>query len=262
MIRSVSYSKKDKKGAKDVQIIQDLDLPDTLVLGDPIRLHQVLGNLVSNALKFTEVGSVTIGARMVLETPEALTMHFWVKDTGIGISPSQLEKLFIPFSQADASTARKYGGSGLGLSICRSLVENLMHGRIGLESEENVGTTAWFIITFPKAPEAAPTVTSADDRIQPDTVPRRAETQPIVPQKPSEDKSETPRAAIRLCIAEDNPINQKIAINFVKKLGFPNVDAYENGMAAVEGIRQKARDGTPYSLVLMDCQMPVLDVSP
>lgn len=229
-----------------------------LIYGDPIRLHQVLGNLISNSLKFTEDGSVTIGARLDSETSEKATLTFWVKDTGIGISPEQKAKLFQPFSQADTSTARKYGGSGLGLSICKSLIETMMKGKIELESEQNVGTTAWFSVTFEKA---KPNVTPGDPRGLPDSFSRRSSDN--VNREPSPnpylDLSLIPKDQLRVCIAEDNAINQKIAIQYVQRLGYNKVVAYDNGLKAVEGLRQKAKEGTPYHIILMDVQMPVMD---
>lgn len=223
-----------------------------------MRLHQVLGNLIGNSLKFTEKGSITVGARTEWETKEAVKLNFWVKDTGIGIPPQQLVKLFKPFSQADASTARKYGGSGLGLSICKSLIESMMGGTIQLESKENEGTTAWFTVTFPKA---NPEVSAGDTQNGSDRDPttRRVESSGAENVTAYSDFSQIPREQLRICVAEDNPINQKIAIQFMERLGFNHVDAYDNGLAAVEGMRRKARDGQPYHIVLMDVQMPVLD---
>jgi signal transduction histidine kinase len=258
VVRSVSYSNRDKKNVRNVEILQDIDLPQSLIFGDPVRLHQVLGNLVSNSLKFTENGSITIGARTDWETSEQVKLTFWVKDTGIGIPPQQLVKLFKPFSQADASTARKYGGSGLGLSICKSLIESMMGGKIQLESVEGEGTTAWFTVTFPKAKEAiAGDIQNGVD--QQDSIAKHARTERARSNTPYSDFSHIPRDQLRICIAEDNPVNQKIAVQFMKKLGFKYVDAYENGQQAVEGLREKATAGQPYHIVLMDVQMPVLD---
>lgn len=262
VVRAVSYSNREKTSKKNVRIVQDINLPPMLIYGDPIRLHQVLGNLISNSLKFTEDGSITIGARLDSETDDKATLTFWVKDTGIGISPEQKAKLFQPFSQADTSTARKYGGSGLGLSICKSLVETMMKGRIELESATNVGTTAWFEITFDKA--TRPEVTAGDAQKQPglqesfvrrtsDVVSRDASPNPYL------DLSQIPKEQLRVCIAEDNAINQKIAIQYIQRLGYTKVDAYENGLVAVEGLRQKAKEGQPYHIILMDVQMPVMD---
>lgn len=261
VVRAVSYSNREKASKKNVKIIQDIHLPPMLIYGDPIRLHQVLGNLIGNSLKFTEDGSITIGARVDSETEEHAKLTFWVRDTGIGIPPQQLTKLFKPFSQADASTARKYGGSGLGLSICKSLIETMMHGQIELDSEEGVGTTAWFSVTFDKAkPEVSagdvqqlhmPQI--VDKRQAPHNPPPEASPTPYM------DLTQIPKDQLRVCIAEDNLINQKIAIQYVKKLGYVKVDAYENGLKAVEGLREQANKGMPYHIVLMDVQMPILD---
>lgn len=260
VVRAVSYSNREKTSKKNVKIVQDINLPPMLIYGDPIRLHQVLGNLIGNSLKFTEDGSITIGARLDKETEEHATLTFWVRDTGIGIPPQQLAKLFQPFSQADASTARKYGGSGLGLSICKSLIEIMMKGKIQLESEETVGTTAWFTVTFEKAKSdvaAGDVQSKSPPPIDRYSLP--APSDQIVSANSYLDLSEIPKEDIRICVAEDNPINQKIAIQYVQRLGYPNVSAYENGMKAVEGLRQKAKEGKPYHVVLMDVQMPVLD---
>ncbi|KAK8862425.1 histidine kinase HHK1p [Apiospora arundinis] len=261
VVRAASYSNREKTSKKNVKIIQDINLPPMLIYGDPIRLHQVLGNLISNSLKFTEDGAVTIGARIDSETAENATLTFWVRDTGIGIPPEQLIKLFQPFSQADASTARKYGGSGLGLSICKSLIETMMKGRIELESEENIGTTVWFSVTFDKA---KPEVSAGDAQTihMPQIIDKpqktsKSSTNP--PPNPFMDLTRIPKDEIRVCIAEDNLINQRIAIQYVRKLGYTKVDAYENGLKAVEGLREQAKSGNPYHVVLMDVQMPILD---
>ncbi|KAM0216311.1 hypothetical protein ACHAPA_002123 [Fusarium lateritium] len=261
VVRAVSYSNREKTSKKNVKIVQNINLPPMLIYGDPIRLHQVLGNLIGNSLKFTEDGSITIGARLDKETKEHATLTFWVRDTGIGIPPQQLAKLFQPFSQADASTARKYGGSGLGLSICKSLIETMMKGKIRLDSEENVGTTAWFTVTFEKAkPDVAAgdaqtkTAPSVDRYFAANSPQERADSP-----NPYLDLSKVPKDEIRICVAEDNPINQKIAIQYVQRLGYKGVQAYDNGLKAVEGLRQKAKEGMPYHVVLMDVQMPILD---
>lgn len=261
VVRSVSYSNRDKKSSKNVEIVQDISLPQALIFGDPVRLHQVLGNLIGNSLKFTENGSITVGARTDEDTKDSVTLTFWVKDTGIGIPKQQLAKLFRPFIQADASTARKYGGSGLGLSICKSLIESMMGGRIQLESTENQGTTAWFTVTFPKANSEASAGDSQERAAlkEPVTKPEFGEQRMGISAPPHADFSNISRDELRICIAEDNPINQKIAIQFMDKLGFGHVDAYDNGLAAVEGLRTKAKEGTPYHIILMDVQMPVLD---
>lgn len=266
VVRAASYSNREK--TERVKIIQDINLPTMLIYGDPIRLHQVLGNLIGNSIKFTESGSVTIGARVEQELEDKVRLMFWVEDTGIGIPPQQLARLFQPFSQADASTARKYGGSGLGLSICKSLIETMMHGKIMLESRENAGTRAWFAVTFDRVSAdaslgdggatqpASPASVGTNDSSPPmDTSESEAGASP----NPFLDLTRIPKEELSICIAEDNPINKKIAIQYVRRLGYPNVDAYENGEKAVAGLREKAAAGTPYHVILMDVQMPILD---
>ncbi|TDZ34781.1 Two-component system protein A [Colletotrichum spinosum] len=260
VVRAVSYSNKQKAQRRNVSIIQDIRLPPMLIYGDPIRLHQVLGNLINNSLKFTEDGSITIGAQVDSETKDKATLSFTVQDTGIGIPQQQLVKLFQPFSQADTSTARKYGGSGLGLSICKSLIETMMKGKIELDSQEGIGTTARFSVTFDKAKSD---VSAGDAQQLKSPAPTEHSASPVSMRLSSPnlflDLSTIPKDKIRICVAEDNPINQKIAIQYAVRLGYTTVDAYENGLKAVEGLRQKAKEGRPYHVVLMDVQMPILD---
>ncbi|KAF8851993.1 hypothetical protein BDZ45DRAFT_807847 [Acephala macrosclerotiorum] len=253
LVRAIPAVSKSK--SQDVSIVQDIDLPRSLVYGDPVRLHQILGNLIGNSLKFTEKGSVIIGAKSEWETESATCLTFWVQDTGIGISAQQLHRLFIPFSQADPSTSRKYGGSGLGLSICKSLVES-MGGTIKLDSTEHVGTTVSFSITLRKAGGEDTVGDTPVEATRRHTVSAKT---PTTTTMNFSELSEMPLSQLRICIAEDNIINQKIALQFLKKLKFQEVDAYNNGLEAVEGIRKKAKQGRPYHLILMDVQMPVLD---
>ncbi|KAL2755148.1 hypothetical protein ACRALDRAFT_2035796 [Sodiomyces alcalophilus JCM 7366] len=261
VVRAVSYSNRQKAQQKNVTIIQDIRLPSMLIYGDPIRLHQVLGNLINNSLKFTENGSVIIGAYVEHETSDKVSLTFKVQDTGIGIPSDQLKHLFQPFSQGDASTARKYGGSGLGLSICKSLIETLMKGEIKLESQEGVGTTASFSVTFEKAKPDVNVGDAHAARLPPliDRFTALPTAQLEQSLNPFFQLTTIPRDQIRICIAEDNAINQKIAMGYSYRLGYKTVDTYENGMKAVEGLRQKAEEGQPYHVVLMDVQMPVLD---
>ncbi|KAH8810781.1 HHK1, histidine kinase-group X protein [Xylogone sp. PMI_703] len=270
VIRSVTHSK--KRNGRSVEIVQDINLPRSLIMGDPVRLHQVLGNLISNSLKFTEKGTVLIGGKTDLETDEYVKLTFWVTDTGIGIPQEKIHKLFKPFSQADASTARKYGGSGLGLSICKSLVESTMGGTIKLNSVEGQGTTVSFSLTFPVA---HPGVVAGDTQSR-----RELALRPLPVSAPDSEASFTepafmtpehvetlealrklPRSKIRVAIAEDNPINSSIARQFLEKLRFApsHIQVYENGLTAVEGLRRKARESAPFHVVLMDVQMPILD---
>jgi signal transduction histidine kinase/AmiR/NasT family two-component response regulator/tetratricopeptide (TPR) repeat protein len=252
VVRAMSTDLTNKQQSKNVRIIQDIQLPQSRVYGDPVRLQQILGNLFSNSLKFTDTGSITIGSRAVDATEDSVSFSFWVKDTGIGIPARLIQHLFKPFTQADASTARRFGGSGLGLSICKSLVD-LMGGTIELKSVENVGTTVSFSITVPKVNSGGSGTTTPTESIDcPLSLLDRAAPDCI-------DLSQIALPDLRVCIAEDNLINQKITVQFLKKLGFIQIDAYNNGLEAVEGIRKKAAAEQPYHLILMDVQMPIMD---
>jgi len=249
MVRSIPAARKQLKSPV-VKIIQDFNLPGSLVYGDPVRLHQILGNLVSNSLKFTNRGSITIGAKAEWETESATHLSFWIEDTGIGIPAEQIHKLFKPFSQADTSTSRNYGGSGLGLSICKSLVES-MGGSIKLKSTESVGTLVAFSLTLPKA-TSGPGFDSQKSM-------RFSSISSVKGPAGHLSFSNLSPSDVHVCIAEDNLVNQKVALQFLKKLNFKGVDTYPNGLEAVEGIRKMAKEGRPYHMILMDVQMPVLD---
>jgi CheY-like chemotaxis protein len=266
VVRALSYTNIER----NLKTIQELDLPkDLVVMGDPVRLHQILMNLMSNAYKFTARGSVTVRAKVDWEDAENIKVTVSVTDTGIGISEEQQKKLFLPFSQADSSTARSYGGTGLGLSICKAILENVMQGQIWLKSKPDVGTTVSFSLKFRKV---SPNEMSAQNggsssSHQHHSHGREADPMAIFT-PPADDDAPgarailslqgVPRDQLKVCIAEDNPINQKIAINFVKKLGF-NCEAYGDGQQAVDALTRAALDDKPFHLVLMDVQMPVLD---
>ncbi len=258
VVRALSYTNLER----GLETIQDLNLdPHLLVMGDPVRLHQVFMNLLSNSYKFTAKGSVTIKARTEYEDYEVIRVTCSVVDTGIGITQEQVSRLFKPFAQADSSTQRSYGGSGLGLSICKALV-NVLNGKIWLESQLGVGTAVSFTLTFPKAPKSATVGSVEVSTKEPDPMATwSSDTDGVAPRSstaPYVDLSQIPREQLRICIAEDNPINQKIAVSFVKKLGFTPA-AYSDGLQAVEALRRKSLEGEPFHLVLMDVQMPVLD---
>lgn len=258
VVRALAYTNQEQ----GLETIEDLDLDDSLVLGDPVRLHQLLMNLLSNAYKFTPKGSVTVKARKVAETKEKVKHIFSVADTGIGITKEQLTRLFQPFSQADSSTARSYGGSGLGLSICKAMIENVLGGKIWIESKPGVGTTVFFQLTFQKAPKDSSAKTdmniSAKDP-DPMATWSRSSGPGEEPKASFCDLSKIPREQLRVCIAEDNLINRKIALSFTSKLGVGKVEAYEDGKLAYEALQRASKAGQPYHLVLMDVQMPVLD---
>ncbi|KAM0719012.1 hypothetical protein Q7P37_004917 [Cladosporium fusiforme] len=259
VVRALSYTNIEK-GLKTIEHL-DLD-PQLIVMGDPVRLHQILFNLMSNSFKFTSSGSITVRAVIESENAEGIQAIISVSDTGIGISDEQQKNLFLPFSQADSSTARSYGGTGLGLSICKAIIENVMHGRIWLDSAPGVGTTVSFSLPFKKvqaSPNGEQTENHASNR---HADPMAIFTPPAVEQGPGAKAlislAGIPRDRLKVCIAEDNPINQKIAINFVKKLGF-HCQAYGDGQQAVDALGKASKAGDPFHLVLMDVQMPVLD---
>ena len=260
VVRALSYTNLEKGLITN----EELDLsPDLLVMGDPVRLHQIFMNLLSNAYKFTSSGSVTVRAQTQFENDESMRVTCSVEDTGIGITQEQASRLFKPFSQADSSTQRSYGGSGLGLSICKALID-VLNGKIWLESQLGKGTTVAFTLNFPKAKSAT------TPRAGPDNTARQQD--PMATWSSDNldgndtqqstlsflDLSQIPKEKIRICIAEDNPINQKIAISFVNKLGF-KCEAYNDGLQAVEALRRASHEKNPFHLVLMDVQMPVLD---
>jgi PAS domain S-box-containing protein len=203
----------------------DPDVPQHLS-GDPSRLRQVLFNLVGNALKFTPRGSVTVQVSCMSVTEGAIVLRFAVRDTGIGIPTHKQALLFEKFTQLDASTSRQYGGTGLGLAICKQLVE-LMDGEIGLSSTVGQGTEFWFTSCF--APALHPKA--------------RAQAELPKPQWPD----------IRVLLVEDSPINQKVALGYLKSFAV-QADVVDNGAAAIQALRTRA-----YGLVFMDMQMPEMD---
>jgi CheY-like chemotaxis protein len=218
--------------AKGLQIHAHVDPAVPAVLeGDPVRLRQVLTNLVGNAVKFTAQGKVGIDVDVADETPEATLLRITVRDTGIGIVPEAQATLFAPFTQADASTTRRYGGTGLGLTIAQRLVA-LMGGAIGVNSTSDVGSTFWLTLRLAR---------SGADRTPPP-----AQVGPAV-------EPAATGARGRVLVAEDNPINQLVAVRLLESLSCA-VQAVENGQQAVEAVRQGL-----YDLVLMDCHMPELD---
>jgi len=222
--------------AKGLQLKTELDFLPPALLGDTTRLTQALLNLVSNAVKFTKNGSVTVRVFKKEEDAEAISLRFEVADTGIGISQEVLDRLFSPFEQADASTVRSFGGTGLGLAITRRLAQ-LMGGDAGVESVLGEGSTFWFSVQLKKT-----------DGERGDSA-RNSENQIIELLK---DRF----AGARLLLVEDNEINQLVAQEILKDAGLA-CDVMDNGEDAVARIR----DGQPgtYALVLMDMQMPRMD---
>ena len=208
------------------------DVPSD-ISGDPIRLRQILTNLLGNALKFTEHGSLSLTVEMASRDPESAVLHFTVRDTGIGIHPDKHKLIFQAFEQADGSLVRKFGGTGLGLTISARLVE-MMQGRIWVESELGHGSAFHFTARVGVAEEAARPVAShaAEGGKQTDRLP-------------------VPPAQVLL--VEDNPVNQIVTVRLLENAGH-TVAVASNGMEALEALERQSFD-----LVLMDLQMPVMD---
>ncbi len=201
------------------------------VLGDAVRLRQVLLNLLDNAVKFTDTGEVRV--HMSAVSPDMLRVE--VSDTGIGISEAGISRLFAPFSQVDPSMTRRYGGTGLGLVICKRLVE-LMGGEIGVRSEPGRGTTFHFTVRADVCTDGAETRTDA-------ALPLRADL----------DRGMAARLPARILLAEDNAINQKLALKVLERMGYA-ADLAGNGIAAVQALERQ-----PYDIVFMDIHMPQMD---
>ena len=217
-------------------------------------------NLLSNSYKFTAKGSVIVKAKTDHEDAQSVRVTCSVADTGIGITQEQAMRLFKPFSQADSSTQRSYGGSGLGLSICKALVQ-VFNGKIWLESQLGRGTTVYFTLNFPKTISTPTSDKNTSVTQKPDLMATWSSDESqdgYEATAPLFDLSRVPRNDLRICVAEDNPINQKIAVSFVTKLGF-QCEAYSDGLQAVEALRAASARKDPFHLCLMDVQMPVLD---
>lgn len=218
----------------DLIIETDPALPGVF-LGDPTRTRQILNNLLSNAIKFTREGSVRI-----LTSYPAEQVQIHVIDTGIGMSDKSLQRVFSPFSQADAETTRLYGGTGLGLALCRQLVDR-MEGQIQVDSTPGKGSR--FTVTLP--------LTVATDSIAQDFAAITTSGQAMRPA--DEDNNPAPTPNLQILLVEDNKVNQLVAAGLLKKLGY-HPDHANNGVEALEALKMKH-----YDLVLMDCQMPVMD---
>jgi len=219
----------------------DPNLPDHLK-GDMGRLRQVLINLIGNAIKFTDTGH--IGVKIILKqkvSEQHIIIRFEVCDTGIGLTTAQQGKLFQSFSQADASTSRKYGGTGLGLSISKHII-TLMNGEISVYSKPNQGSTFWFEIPL----EVIPSETAEASKT--------ASTPLLEKEQPTSNLSKAHKAKLKVLVAEDNPVNQKLAIALLKKNGFTQIDIANNGQEAVDKVNE-----TDFDLIFMDMQMPEMD---
>ena len=235
MVERVLRIATSSKAAKNLRIDYDIDpaLPNSL-LGDENRLHQVMLNLMSNSIKFTESGHVRLAVKTGGSQNGEVEVIFEISDSGVGMSPAELERVMLPFVQADASTTRKYGGTGLGLSISRSLM-HLMGGSLDLESAPGIGTTAFARVFLPLAPaEKSPDLSNK---------------RPVQ----SPDAGKPPLLINRLLIVEDNPINQRVT-EFLMMPKANTIEVVADGQQAVEKCKQNR-----YDLILMDCQMPIMD---
>ncbi|AKD04961.1 PAS domain S-box protein [Pontibacter korlensis] len=217
--------KAEEKGLN--YVLNPLPATGSVLVGDPYRLQQVLLNLLNNAIKFTDRGAVSLSTRVLEETDQAMTIEFMISDTGIGIPANKWETIFEGFTQASSSTTRKYGGTGLGLNICKSLVE-MQGGRIWIESEENTGSTFHFILSYAKSVG----------------VPESEEQQELDYSKLSH---------LRVLLTEDNEINVLLAEMILSGWG-ATVDVAFNGEEAVALATKNE-----YDVVLMDVQMPIMD---
>ncbi len=196
------------------------------LIGDEVRIRQVLTNLVGNAIKFTSQGGVFVDVKKIAQSATAATLRISVRDTGVGITEDQQKIIFEKFTQADLSTTRKFGGTGLGLSISKQLIE-MMGGRIGVHSELNTGSTFYFVVTLPLSNECA------------------VDRDLVIPV--------SQQIKARVLLAEDNQVNQLVARKILASLGV-EVEVVENGQLALE----KIKTGT-FDAVFLDCQMPVMD---
>ncbi|KAF2835529.1 hypothetical protein M501DRAFT_988825 [Patellaria atrata CBS 101060] len=292
--KMMSFAAARKGLAFETDVQEDIER-DLRVLGDPGRLRQILTNLLTNSIKFTSEGSVKLAVSVVEHSEDSVTVKFTVEDTGIGIEEEVRKRLFQPFSQADSSTARRFGGTGLGLTISKNLVE-LMHGEIELDSKLGVGTSAWFWIPFSKAQDSAdgsPLIElgSIPDRLRSDMSvsvgssegggsqlsPKNSikkinnsmqsklsrETTPPIMRALHEEtmnlQESSERQNIHILIVEDNHINQQIALKTVKRLGF-SATAVWNGQEALDYLLEPPSAEHLYpNIILMDVQMPILD---
>jgi CheY-like chemotaxis protein len=222
-----------KKKGLIVQVQLTSDIPAEL-RGDPVRLRQILFNLVGNAIKFTERGGIHVSVKTVpynQDDSDAIVLQWTVKDSGIGITADQQARLFGAYSQAEVSTARRFGGTGLGLMICRQLVD-LMGGTITVESIPGKGSSFSYTTSLLPAIQR----TTSAHAVKPSSAPMADRATPL-----------------RILVVDDNEINQVVACKFLQKLGC-QVEVARNGREAVDSIAHAT-----YDAVLMDCEMPEMD---
>ena len=233
--------------AKGLELI--CSIPDDLpvaVSGDPVRMRQILTNLVSNAVKFTSQGDIVIRVKLLDDSLRLAHFRFEVQDSGIGIGEAEQARLFSAFVQADSSTTRRYGGSGLGLVIAKRLVEK-MDGQIGVHSEAGLGTLFWFELMLQKQDPAARSERNTSHPVPtPVGVPPSPTLMPVAELAPA-------KLGGRVLVAEDNPVNQAVAAAMLESLGVAYALA-DNGKIALDRVLHESFD-----LILMDCLMPEMD---
>jgi len=229
VLNNVSAVVSHKVEQKELEFLFAIEQIPRYLIGDPLRLSQVLINLVNNAVKFTEKGEIIISAKIEEKTDRRVKLRFEVRDTGIGMTEEQAVKLFKPFTQADGSTTRKYGGTGLGLSICKRLCE-MMGGQIFVESQLGIGSS--FIFT------AWLGYKSDDAVVLPKTIPNLV--------------------GMRALVVDDNEPARGILSDMLKMFSM-DVTAVDSGVKAIEALRESSCTDSPYQLVLMDWKMPEMD---
>lgn len=234
-----------QKGLQMITLISDA-VPHQII-GDPVRLRQVLANLISNAIKFTEKGRVEVSleARPV-EGSHQTELKFIVKDTGIGIPTDKLSDIFEKFTQADGSINRRYGGTGLGLTITRKLTE-MFRGKIWLESEVGVGSTFYATMLLDHANPARETPAGEP-----------GQTAAAAPAHSGDWATSASRARRRILVVEDNLVNQKVVVTTLYKRGY-QIEVASNGLVALDLLDKARVENQRFDLVLMDVQMPVMD---
>jgi PAS domain S-box-containing protein len=224
---------------KGLQVHHEIEFEKLHVTGDPLRFSRILINLISNAIRYTEEGRVTVKALIKQRSHDNALLYIEVNDTGIGIAEQHQQTIFEKFTQADSSTTRRYGGTGLGLTITRELVE-LMNGHIGLESELGKGTTFWFELPFEIAKNLpkrnASSASSSGNIIKINTL------------------NKTPAKQVRILMAEDHSMNQTLMKKVFKNFGISHYTVVENGKQAVDEVKNGAFD-----IILMDCHMPEMN---
>ena len=236
----------DKIKAKNLRFLIEIetDVPHHL-LGDPLRLSQILVNYLGNAVKFSHAGDIHLNVSLVEDTGQQILLRFTVKDQGIGMTPEQMTRLFQPFSQADESTTRQFGGTGLGLVICKNLAE-MMGGSVGAESELGKGSTFWFTTWLGRGNLGQVRRNSSNRPVYAKSQANTLELEEALEQLNS-------LRGARILLVEDNEINQELATELLVGVGC-EVDLAENGQVAIDKIASSS-----YDVVLMDMQMPEMD---